>query len=125
MLSAYMRCLAMIILISLAAPLSAQDWAVRDTDRALSRAEVETLTTGQTVTFYDDGQSKYSAGGAYSYTYASGEAAYGRYTISEDGTVCIQYRNGFSRCDRYVQSGERIVLLTENGLRFPIRPAEK
>ena len=125
MLSAYMRCLATTFLITLAAPLWAQDWAVRDTDRALSRAEVETLTTGQTVTFYDDGQSKYSAGGAYSYTYASGETAYGRYTISEDGTVCIQYRNGFSRCDRYVQAGERIVLLTENGLRFPIRPAEK
>lgn len=103
---------------------SAADWALRETDRVLSRDEVETLTTGRTIVFYDDGQSKYSAGGAYSYTYASGESAFGRYEIAEDGTVCIAYNNGFGRCDRYVQSGDRIVLLTENGLRFPIRPSE-
>lgn len=103
----------------------AQDWALRETDRILSRAEVEALTEGRTITFYDDGQSKYSVGGAYSYTYASGECAFGRYEIDEDGTVCIAYRNGFGRCDRYVDAGARIVLLTENGMRFPIRPFQK
>lgn len=103
----------------------AADWDVRDSDRILSLEEVEALTAGQTITFYDDGQSKYSVGGAYSYTYASGESAFGRYRLEEDGTVCIDYRNGFSRCDRYVENGQRIVLLTEEGLRFPIRPPEK
>ncbi|WP_299408469.1 hypothetical protein [uncultured Roseobacter sp.] len=101
---------------------AAQDWALRAGDKLLSHMEVAQLTTGQTLVFYDDGQSKFSAGGAYSYTYASGQSAYGRYTIEPDGTVCIQYRNGFARCDRYVQSGTRIVLLTEDGQRFPIRP---
>lgn len=114
-----------VCLLFLSGPLVAQDWALRDNDRALSREEVEALTAGQTILFYDDGRSKYSVGGAYSYTYASGEAAFGQYTISDDGTVCIQYRNGFSRCDRYVQSGDRVVLLTEKGLRFPIRGTEK
>ncbi|MFK7746437.1 MAG: hypothetical protein AB8B47_15390 [Roseobacter sp.] len=106
-----------------AVPLWAQDWDLRDHDRTLTAAEVETLTNGQTLVFYDDGRSKYSAGGAYSYTYASGESAFGQYRIKDDGTVCIQYRNGFGRCDRYVESSGRIVLLTENGLRFPVRPA--
>ena len=46
----------------------------------------------------------------------------GRYTISDDSTVCIDFDNGFSRCDMYVRSGEKLVLLTEDGLRFPIRP---
>ncbi|AVL54053.1 hypothetical protein CEP88_16595 [Roseobacter denitrificans] len=106
-------------------PAVAADWALNETDRILDRHEVDALTAGQTLVFYDDGQSKYSVGGAYSYTYASGESAFGRYEIEEDGTVCISYRNGFSRCDRYVQSGERIILLTEKGLRFPVRPAAK
>jgi hypothetical protein len=99
------------------------EWAYQDNDRILSRDEVEALTAGQTLVFYDDGRSKYSVGGAYSYTYASGESAFGQYTIAEDGTVCIAYRNGFGRCDRYVRNGDRIVLLTEKGLRFPVRPA--
>lgn len=108
-----------------AVPVLAAEWALNETDRILNRDEVDGLTAGQTLVFYDDGQSKYSVGGAYSYTYASGESAFGRYRIEADGTVCIQYRNGFSRCDRYVQSGERIILLTGKGLRFPVRPAAK
>lgn len=99
----------------------AQDWQLRDGDRLLNHAEVNALTDGQTLVFYDGGQSKFSPGGAYSYTYASGESAYGRYRVETDGTVCIDYRNGFARCDRYVESGTRIVMLTEKGERFPIR----
>ncbi|WP_299778786.1 hypothetical protein [uncultured Roseobacter sp.] len=99
----------------------AQDWQFRDGDRALDHAEVMALTEGQTLVFFDEGQSKFSSGGAYSYTYASGESAFGRYRVKPDGTVCIDYRNGFARCDRYVESGTRIVMLTEKGERFPIR----
>lgn len=98
---------------------------MRAGDRILSPAEIENLTSGNTLVFYDDGQSKYSAGGAYSYTYASGESAFGTYTIAQDGTICIAYRNGFDRCDRYVKNGRNIVLLTQAGLRFPVRPTGK
>ena len=100
----------------------AADWALRESDRALTREEVEALTAGHTIVFYDDGQSKYSVGGAYSYTYASGDTAFGRYDIDPEGIVCIAYRNGFSRCDRYVENAGRFILLTTDGLRFPIRP---
>lgn len=118
--------LFVIALILVTSGAAAQDWALRDTDTVLSRDEVQELTLGQTITFYDDGQSKYSAAGDYSYTYASGESAFGKYMIQEDGTVCIAYQNGFGRCDRYVQSESgRIVLLTESGLRFPIRPVTR
>lgn len=120
-----MRTLLCLFFGLVALPTLAAEWALNETDRILNRQEVDALTAGQTLVFYDDGQSKYSVGGAYSYTYASGESAFGRYEIEEDGTVCIIYRNGFSRCDRYVQSGARIILLTEKGLRFPVRPAAK
>lgn len=110
------------VLLLLPVPVLAQDWALRDSDRALSQREVAVLTEGRTLVFFDDGQSKFEENGAYSYMYASGEAAYGRYRVEADGTVSIDYRNGFARCDRYVENGSRIVMLTEKGERFPLRP---
>ncbi|MEM8654534.1 MAG: hypothetical protein AAGF36_07285 [Pseudomonadota bacterium] len=101
----------------------AEGWVVRPSDTPLDRAAVLTLIEGRTLTFFDDGQSKFSAGGAYSYTYANGGGtAFGAYEVGDDGTVCIAFRNGFGRCDRYVQSGGRVVMLTQKGERFPVRP---
>lgn len=102
---------------------SAQAWALRDDDTLLTRDDVSELTAGRTLTFFDDGQSTFSVGGSYSYTYANGGGtAFGRFQVQDDGQVCIAYRNGFSRCDRYVRSLGKLVLLTEKGERFPIRP---
>ncbi|WP_299612929.1 hypothetical protein [uncultured Tateyamaria sp.] len=101
---------------------SADGWALRETDKVLDRQAVIALLEGRALTFFDDGQSKFSAGGAYSYTYANGGGtAFGAYEVRVDGTVCIAFRNGFGRCDRYVESGGRVVMLTEKGERFPIR----
>lgn len=112
-----------LILLMLPSALFAADWATRAGDVALDRAAVLALVEGQTLVFYDDGQSKFSAGGAYSYTYANGGGtAFGRFEVGADGTVCILFRNGFDRCDRYVRSGGRVVMLTEKGERFPVRP---
>lgn len=111
------------ILCLTAGPVFAQDWALRAGDRDLSAPQVRALIEGRVLTFYDNGQSKYSAGGAYSYTYANGGGtAFGTWRVEKDGTVCIAYRNGFSRCDRYVESETRVVLLTQKGERFPVRP---
>ncbi|WP_420586238.1 hypothetical protein [Ruegeria sp.] len=111
----------MIFALLIAAPVQAADWPVKPGDVPLSPEELEALE-GRTLTFYDDGQSKYSAGGAYSYTYASGQSAFGTYSIAEDGSICIAYRNGFSRCDLYVRSGDRLILIDEKGDRYPVRP---
>ncbi|WP_170469466.1 hypothetical protein [Ruegeria arenilitoris] len=104
-----------------ASPVSAAEWPTKPGDTRLTPDELDALA-GRTLTFYDDGQAKFSAGGAYSYTYASGDAAFGTYSIAEDGSVCIAYRNGFSRCDLYVRSGERLILIDEKGDRYPVRP---
>lgn len=113
----------LILLLLSAWPALADEWAMRASDTVLDRQAILARVEGQTLVFFDDGQSKFSVGGAYSYTYANGGGtAYGAYQIADDGTVCIAFRNGFGRCDRYVESGGRLVMLTEKGERFPIRP---
>lgn len=109
-------------LIFLALPAAAQEWAVRDGDEALAQAALTERLVGQQIQFYDNGISRFETDGRYSYTYDQGGTAYGQFEIAEDGLVCIDFVNGFSRCDRYVQNGERFILLTTDGLRFPIRP---
>ncbi len=111
----------LILALLFAGPAIAVEWPTKPEDIPLSPEELDALA-GQTFTFYDDGQAAFSAGGAYSYTYASGDAAFGTYSIADDGSVCIAYRNGFCRCDLYVRSGGRLVLIDEKGDRYPVRP---
>ncbi len=114
----------LILALLTASPAVAAEWPTKPGDVPLSPEELKALA-GQTFTFYDDGQAEFSAGGAYSYTYSAangGGTAYGSYRIAEDGSVCIAYRNGFSRCDLYVRSGERLILIDEKGDRYPVRP---
>ncbi len=110
----------LILALLTAGPVWAAEWPTKPGDVPLSPEELDALA-GRTLTFYDDGQSKFSPGGAYSYTYASGDSAFGTYSIAEDGSVCSAYRNGFSRCDLYVRSGERLILIDEKGDRYPVR----
>lgn len=119
-----MRLLAL-ILMCLPASLWGQEFAVRDGDERFDIAGLTDAVTGRTLVFYDDGVSKFSAGGAYSYTYSEvngGGTQFGAFTVMADGIICILYRNGFDRCDMYVRSNNRLVVLTETGERYPVRP---
>ncbi|MEM9967018.1 MAG: hypothetical protein AAF755_02825 [Pseudomonadota bacterium] len=93
-----------------------------NTDTALSREEVSQLTRNQMIEFYEGGQARYSVGGSYSYTYQGGGTAFGQFNVAQDGVVCITFQNGRSRCDQFVYSHGRLVMITEKGERFPIRP---
>lgn len=105
-----------------ALPAMAQDWVLREGDFALTQEALTERLVGKQIQFFDDGISRFEADGRYSYTYDEGGTAYGQFEIAEDGLVCIDFVNGFSRCDRYVENGDRFILLTSDGLRFPIRP---
>lgn len=107
-----------------ATPLMATEWRLKIGDRPLTETELEALA-GRTLTFYDDGRSTYSAGGSFSYTYSDangGGTAFGTYHIAEDGSICTVFRNGLSRCDLFVRNGARLLLITEKGERYPVRP---
>ncbi len=105
-----------------ATPAIAQDWNMRASDLPLTGEQILARIVGRSLVFYDDGESRFSAGGAYSYTYDGGGSAYGTFEVGTDGVICIYYRNGRSRCDKYVQSGDRLVVLTADGERYPVRP---
>lgn len=119
-----MKNLAFVAMLSTSAlPAIAQDWALRGGDELFSTEDLRNRLAGQTLTFYDDGQSQFGPNGGYSYTFDFGGTAYGVYEIQEDSTVCIQFENGASRCDMYVLNAARLIVLTEDGQRFPVRPA--
>lgn len=111
---------ALIILLTLcAAPV--WSWELRPGDAVVDPATMP----GRALTFYDDGVSRYSAGGSYSYTYSAangGGTAYGTFAAQPDQSICITYRNGFARCDLLVENAGRLVLITEKGERYPVRP---
>lgn len=100
----------------------AADFPLLAGDEALNREEVIALTGQHLVEFYEGGQSRYSAGGSYSYTYQGGGTAFGQFEIGADGLVCVRFNNGRDRCDRFVRSHGRTVMITQGGDRFPIRP---
>lgn len=99
----------------------ADGFALLEGDQPLPRPEVIALTANQSLTFFEGGVSQYSVGGAYSYTYAGGGTAFGRFRIGTDGVICVDFRNGRQRCDQFVRSHGRIVMVTEDGQRFPVR----
>lgn len=111
-----------IALLMMAGSALAADFELLDGDTPLTRDEVVAMTQGHLVEFYEGGQSRYSAGGAYSYTYQGGGTAFGTYDVRPDGAVCVLFRNGRDRCDRFVRSHGRLVMITQSGDRFPIRP---
>lgn len=112
----------LICMMLIATPVVAQNWNTRETDQLLSKTDLEARLVGQTITFYDDGQSRYYDDGRYTYTYDGGGTAHGYFELRPDGVVCVEYVHGFERCDRFVMTGENLILLTEAGDRFPIRP---
>jgi hypothetical protein len=85
--------------------------------------DLDARLRGQELVFFDDGVSHFYNDGRYTYAYdmGAGGYAYGYFEVAEDSTVCIAFVNGFSRCDAFVENNGRLVLITGDGDRFPIR----
>ena len=103
-----------------ATPVVAQ--GVKDSDRRLDASEIMEMLSGNTVEFYDGSKSSYGADGSYRYTYTDEDPPFvGVFTAADDSTVCVTFENGASRCDHFVMDGERLILVIEDGTRFPAR----
>lgn len=118
-----MRHLLLFLICGLPLPVSAGEWALRPNDRPFTDEELARLPERSFV-FYDDGESIYGPDGAYSYTFSAangGGTSWGSYHIAQDGSICVEFVGGATRCDVLVHSGSRVVLLTEDGERYPVR----
>ncbi len=115
-----MRAFALIPIL-FATSLDAQQ-SPRSGDTLLDQSALTELLRGQEIEFYTGGLAEYYADGSYSYRYAlGGERVMGVYEFRDDSFVCTVFNNGFDRCDLVVQSGERTVMVVENGERYPIK----
>jgi hypothetical protein len=117
-----MRLVSILFACLAALPLAAQDWSTRGGDARMDLAALSETVMGRTLVFFDDGQARFYEDGRYSYTYAQGGSAHGHYTVNGDSSICIAFVHGPERCDLYVRNGARLVLITEAGDRFPVRP---
>ena len=115
-----MKSLALSLLI-LAAPSYAAEWKTRSDDQLFSQAQLTTRVRGKVLTYFDGGTSDFRQDGAYFYTYGSGGVWEGHYDIGGDSTICITYITAQTRCDLYVSSGDRLTVITETGMRFPVK----
>ncbi|MGR3713238.1 MAG: hypothetical protein ACU0A6_08980 [Shimia sp.] len=117
-----MRILGLILaMVAVAAPAMAQDWKAHPDDTTFSQEALTQRLSGQTLVYYDDGQSVFETDGKYNYTYGGGGTWYGYWAVKENSVVCVTFVTGVERCDRFVENGGRLILQTEDGLRFPIR----
>lgn len=120
-----MRLVTALLITALATPAGqagATEWQTKEGDRLLDRDELETILRGHEVEFHDGSRASYGADGSYGYLYAGDDSAHaGRFETGEDSAVCVTFENGAARCDLYVMNGARLILITESGLRFPVR----
>jgi hypothetical protein len=118
-----MRILLAMLAGLVAGAVQAQEFVPRETDIRLDAAMLREAVFGHTHEFFDGGRSFFSISGDYSYTFGGdrGGTAFGQYTLGEDGVVCMVFLTGAERCDMYVRGGGRLVLITQDGDRFPVR----
>lgn len=83
------------------------------------------MIQGQVLTYYDGSTSDFRIDGQYFYTYGGGGTWEGTYEVGTNSTICVTYVTGSTRCDLYVMAGGRLTVITENGLRFPVKEIAK
>ena len=106
----------------LAANFAFADEGFRASDAEMDEAGLSALLSGQVVEFFDGSKSTYRQNGRYEYTYTDdGPVWAGAYRMAAESRVCVDFDNGSARCDVFVMDGTRAVLITTDGLRFPVR----
>lgn len=115
-----------LIALLIASPALAQEFPLSVGDQRFDPAALEERLSGQTLTFYDNGKSRYYVDGRYSYTYFGDvrESAGGYWRVTDQGVVCVEFITGHARCDLLVQNGARLVLIDAKGDRYPVRSEE-
>lgn len=106
-----------------ATPAFAQDYAARPSDDSPSADALSALILDQDLEYFDGGVSRYNTDGTYSWSFDpanGGGVWYGHHEMTEN-IICITFVTGVERCDMFVLANDRLVALTADGQRFPVR----
>ncbi len=90
-------------------------------DATFEGAELFNTLSGQTIEFFDASKASYAADGSYEYRYRPEDQAWRGTWDAEGAEVCVIFENGFDRCDTFVRSGDRLVMVIADGTRFPVK----
>jgi hypothetical protein len=103
-------------------PVAAAGQGMREGDATFGAVGLAETLSGRTLEFFDASLARYGADGSYSYRYRPDDPPFrGTWDTTDESAVCVSFNNGFSRCDTIVRAEGRLVLITEDGLRFPVR----
>lgn len=94
---------------------------VRDGDTLFETDGLAARLSGMMVEFFDGSRAYYGAAGAYEYRYTPEDPPFIGTYETRDSMVCVTFENGADRCDTFVEGGGRLVLIIEDGTRFPVR----
>lgn len=94
---------------------------MRADDAPFEPAALSDVLAGTTLEFHDDSRARYGAAGDYAYRYRPDDPPFRGTWETEGSAVCVTFDNGFDRCDTIVRAEGRLVLITADGLRFPVR----
>jgi hypothetical protein len=86
--------------------------------RMLGEQELRQMLTGKTITVADGRRLEYGRSGSYQETRNGQPIAVGQYRI-RDVSVCVQFTNGLSRCDSFVDNNGQLFVEDRNGTRLP------
>ncbi|MGB0659532.1 MAG: hypothetical protein ACPGNV_05065 [Mangrovicoccus sp.] len=99
---------------------------LRPNDSFLTQDGIKTRLVGRRVTYKDKSASVYYKNGSYEYyAHEDAEPKPGRYKLYDHGMICVTFKKGGARCDTYVRSVKKLVLITAGGTRYPVRSAIK
>jgi hypothetical protein len=84
-----------------------------------TKQEIVKSFVGKTAWFSYGGHATYSADGSYLYYDRSSGASRGKYTIN-DGSICVNFYTGHSRCDSIHKDGNDFILINNKGEKYPI-----
>ena len=97
-----------------ALPAAAQDTTFQGSD-------LFNILSGQTIEFFDASMASYGADGTYEYRYRPEDPVWRGIWDAEGAEVCVTFENGFARCDTFIRSGDRLVMVIADGTRFPVK----
>jgi hypothetical protein len=86
--------------------------------RMLGEQELRQMLTGKTITVADGRTLEFGRSGSYQETRNGQPIAVGQYRI-RDVSVCVQFTNGLSRCDSFVENNGQLFVEDRNGTRLP------